>query len=166
MERLQVRIWQERRDNFLLQSQLCVLTLIQCLLHPCVTTLARKRPWSFCQKCRWQVTPKHPYTLDPMKLEWADYAAAQAECGNLSGNELTRDSSKKSWSHTSQLAEPLWTDPGLKSGISLRELIPTLKKKKKKRRRGMKCRTFSQNPRTRGKSHHQHLGLMFVVPYH
>ena len=26
---------------------------------------------------------------------------------------------------SSQLAEPLWTDPGLKSGTSVRELIPT-----------------------------------------
>ena len=26
---------------------------------------------------------------------------------------------------SSQLAEPLWTDPGLKGGISLRELIST-----------------------------------------
>ena len=33
---------------------------------------------------------------------------------------------------SSQLAEPLWNDPGLKSGISVRELISTLKKKKKK----------------------------------
>ena len=49
-----------------------------------------------------------------------------------------------------QLAEPLLTDPGLKSGISVRELISTLKKK---RRRGMNCRTFAQKPRTRGKSH-------------
>ena len=32
---------------------------------------------------------------------------------------------------SSQLAESLWTDPGLKSGISVRELISTLKKKKK-----------------------------------
>ena len=29
--------------------------------------------------------------------------------------------------HLSQLAEPLWTDPGIKSGISVRELISTLK---------------------------------------
>ena len=43
----------------------------------------------------------------------------------------------------SQLAEPLWTDPGLKSGISVRELISTWKKKKKPRR-GMNCRTLSQ----------------------
>ena len=31
-------------------------------------------------------------------------------------------------SQSSQLAEPLWTDPSLKSGISVRELISTLKK--------------------------------------
>ena len=36
----------------------------------------------------------------------------------------------------------------------MHKLISTLKKKKKKRRRGMNCRTFSQNPRTRRKSHH------------
>ena len=58
-------------------------------------------------------------------------------------------------SQLSQHAEPLWTDPGLKSGISLHELISTLKTNKKKRRRGINCRTFSQNPRTRGKSHHR-----------
>ena len=33
--------WQE---NFLLQSQLWVLTLIWCPFHPCVTAVARKRP--------------------------------------------------------------------------------------------------------------------------
>ena len=32
----------------------------------------------------------------------------------------------------SKFAEPLWTDPGIKSGISVRELISTLKKRKKK----------------------------------
>ena len=31
--------------------------------YPRVTAVARKRPRSFCQKCRWQVTAKHPYTL-------------------------------------------------------------------------------------------------------
>ena len=30
--------------------------------HPRVTAVARKRPRSFCQKCRWQVTAKHAYT--------------------------------------------------------------------------------------------------------
>ena len=70
--------WQKQRDNFLLQSQLCMLTLIRCPFHPRVTAVARKRPRSFSQKCRWQVTPKYAYTLDSMKSEWADYATAQA----------------------------------------------------------------------------------------
>ena len=123
--------WQERQENFLLQCQLCVLTLIRCPFHPHVTTVAHKRPRSFCQKCRWRVTPKHTYTLDPSKPEWADYAVVHAECGNLSGNELTRNSSGNTRLQSSQLAKSLWTDPGLKGGISLRELISTLKKKKK-----------------------------------
>ena len=112
--------------------------------------MARKRPWSFCQKCRWQVTTKHANTLDPTKSEWAT-TAVQAEYGNLLGNELTRNSSGNARSQSSQLAEPLWIDPGLKSGFSVHELISTLKKK---RRRGINCRTFSKNPHTRGKSHH------------
>ena len=33
------------------------------LCHPRVTAVARKRPRSFCQKCRWQVTAKHAYIL-------------------------------------------------------------------------------------------------------
>ena len=31
--------------------------------HPRVTAVARKKSRSFCQKCRWQVTAKHAYTL-------------------------------------------------------------------------------------------------------
>ena len=31
--------------------------------HPRVTAVARKRPRSFCQKCRWQVTAKYACTL-------------------------------------------------------------------------------------------------------
>ena len=70
-------------------------------------------------------TPKHAYTFDPTKSEWADYVAVQAQCGKLSGNELTRNSSGNPRSQSSQLAGLLWTDPGLKSGISVRELIST-----------------------------------------
>ena len=46
---------QERREDFLLQSQLCLLTLIWCPYQPRVTAVARKRPRSFCQKCKWQI---------------------------------------------------------------------------------------------------------------
>ena len=87
----------------------------RCPFHPRVTAVARKRPRPFWQKCRWQVTLKHAYTLDPSKSEWADYAAVQAECWNLSGNELTRNPSGNTRSQSSQLVEPLWTDPGPKS---------------------------------------------------
>ena len=49
------------------------------------------------------------------------YPETSSQARNLSGNIRLQ---------SSQLAEPLWTDPGVKSGISVRELIPTLKKKK------------------------------------
>ena len=48
-----------RWENFLLRGRLSVLTLF----HPRVTAVARKRPRSFYQKRRWQVTAKHAYTL-------------------------------------------------------------------------------------------------------
>ena len=121
--------FESRQEKFLLQSQLCVLTLIRRPFQPRVTAVASKRSRSFCQKCRWQVTPKHAYTPDPSKSEWADHAAVQASCGNLSENELARNSSGNTLAQSSQLAEPLWTDPGLESGISVRQLISTLKKK-------------------------------------
>ena len=70
------------------------------------------------------------HTLDPLKLEWADYVAVKAKCGNLSGNKLTCNLSGNIQSQSSQLAEPLWTDPGLKSGISVRKLTSIKEKKK------------------------------------
>ena len=54
------------RSIFFLQGQLSVLTL-RYPFHPRVTTVTHKRSQSFCQKCRWQVTAKHTYTL-PMWL--------------------------------------------------------------------------------------------------
>ena len=72
--------------------------------------------------------------------------------GNLFENELTRNLSGNTQPQSSQLAEPLWTDLGIKSGISVPELISTLKKK---RRRGMNGRTFSSNARKRERSHHR-----------
>ena len=56
----------------LLQTLLSVLTLIQSVPPP-ATAVAHERPWSLCQKCRWQVTPN--CTLDPRNSEWADCPA-------------------------------------------------------------------------------------------
>ena len=47
------------------------------------------------------------------------------------GNELTCNSSGDIRSQSSQFAEPLWTDPGRKSEISVCELISTEKKHRK-----------------------------------
>ena len=78
----------------------------------------------------------HTHTpLTQTKSEWADYTAVQAYCGNLSGNDPTRNLLGNSQPQSSQLAEPLWTDPGLKSGISVCELISTSKKQTNKKAR-------------------------------
>ena len=55
--------------------------------------------------------------------------------GTYSGNELTRNSSGNTQPQSSQQAEPLWTDPGVNIGISVRELIPTFLKKEKKKKK-------------------------------
>ena len=91
-----------------------MLTLIRCSFHPRVTTVARKRPRSLCQMYRCQVTPKHACTLDPTKLEWVH--------GSLQGNQLKRNWSRNARPQSSRFAEPLWTDPRLKSRTSAREL--------------------------------------------
>ena len=93
------------RRTFFSRSALCADSY-SVSVPPCVTAVACRRPRSFCQKCRWQVTPKHAYTLDSTKSGWADYAAVQALCGNLSGNKLTCNSSRNTRSRSSQLAEP------------------------------------------------------------
>ena len=45
-------------DSYLLSVPSCVTA---------VSAVACKRPWSFCQKCRWRVPLKHACTLDSMK---------------------------------------------------------------------------------------------------
>ena len=131
-----------------------MLTLIRFPFHPRVTAVARKRPRSVCQSAggRLHVITHTPLTQRSrsgltMPLSW--------QAGNLSGNELARNLSGNIRPQSSQLAEPLWTDPGIKSGISVHELI-SISKKKEKHKRGLNGPTFSQNPRKRGKSHRQH----------
>ena len=54
-------------------------------------------------------------------------------------------------SKSSHLVEPLWTDLGLMSGITVRDLISTLKKK---------VQVGTENPLNRGKSHHHHTTMV------
>ena len=72
--------------------------------------------------------------------------------GILSRNLVTRNSSGNTRSQSSQLPEPLWTNPGIKSGITVCKLISTLKKKKKAWGGRINTQTFSQNPCTQGKA--------------
>ena len=45
--------------------------------------------------------------------------------GTYTENELTRNLPGNIQPQLSQLTGPLWTDPGIKSGVSVRELIST-----------------------------------------
>ena len=54
--------WSGGRIFFSRVDFLCWL-LFRYLFHPRVTSVARKRSRSFCQKCRWQVTAKLAYTF-------------------------------------------------------------------------------------------------------
>ena len=100
-----------------------MMIVIQCLFHPHVTAVACKRLRLFCQKCSGQVTPKHADTHDPTKLE--------CRCQGIvvQQDHLSRTSSRISGNfqpQSYQLAELLWTDPSMKSGICVCELISTL----------------------------------------
>ena len=130
---------------------ICFWTLQTCAdyysvsVPPSVTTVTCKRLQSFSQKHRLQVTPKHIYTHDPTKLEWAD-SAVQAKCGNLSGKMSSQATCQETLGH-SQLAEPLWTDPGLEKWIWCMQGDLHLIKYKQE----MSHQTFPPNPCKRGR---------------
>ena len=106
--------------------------------QPRVTAVARKRPRSFCQMSRCEVTPKHAYILDPTKLEWLTVPLSRhsevtyQETSSYATRQGTLGHSRLCWlSHCGP-----WTDPGVKSGISVRKLLSTLKKLQKKHASG------------------------------
>ena len=82
--------------------------------HTSVTSVARKRPWPFCQKCRQQVTAKHAHTLNPMKYRMGWQMLCRHTVGTHLGNELIRNSSGNAYVQSFRLTEPLWPALGLK----------------------------------------------------
>ena len=82
------------------------------------TVIVRKSPLSFCQQCRWKVTPKHASALDPAKLEGANTGHSVGTYRQ--GEELTRISSENTRPQSSHHAEPLCSDSGLMSEIGVR----------------------------------------------
>ena len=57
---------------------LCADSLFGVRFIPVLPQWHVKDPGHFCQKSRRQVTPKHAYTLDSTKSEWADCADVRA----------------------------------------------------------------------------------------
>ena len=98
---------------------------------PCVTAVVRKRPRSFCQKCRWQVIPTLAYVLDPRSrsgltmLSWHSRGTYQ---DNRARTQLVRKHSATVVS--SRWASLDWFWPEKWNGIGVRELISTLKQRK------------------------------------
>ena len=123
-----------------------------CRFHPRVTSVALKKLRSFCQKCRWQVNLNTHTPLSQRSQSGLTVLLSRHSVGTY--QETSSHATCQVRSQLTHLAEPLWTYPGIKSRISVCELISTLKKKK--HRWGMNCWTFSQNPRMRWKSHHHH----------
>ena len=92
---------------------LSVLPFTRYLFHSCVTAVACNRPRSFCQKSRWQVTPKHAYILTLWNGIWLSMLSRHS-VGTYQGKKLTCNLSENVHLQSSQLAEPLWTDHGLR----------------------------------------------------
>ena len=84
-------------------------------IAPLCYPVACKRSRSFCQQCRWQITAKRGYILDPTKLKWADYYWLGIVLEPV--REMSSHASGNTCSWSSQLTESLWTYPWPKSGL-------------------------------------------------
>ena len=105
----------------------------------CVTAVEHKRPRSFCQKCRWQVTPKHAYTLTQRSrsglamLSRHSVGALSGKTSSHNTRQETLDRRLSSLSHCGLI---------MKTWNWCARVIATSKKKKKKHRRGMTRQIF------------------------
>ena len=78
--------------------------------RPPLTHVAPLTQSAFLEQCQRRLMPATLPERRKFDFRWLLFAA-------LSGNELTRNSSGSTRLQSSQLAEPLWTDPGLKSEL-------------------------------------------------
>ena len=116
---------------------------------PRVTVEARKRPRSFCQKCRWQVTPLTQRNQSGLTM------LSRHSVGTYQGNELTRNPAGIIRPESSQLPELLWTDLGLNKSNSCARADLHLRKKQKSTSAGGKIDhpALPENRRNRRRSH-------------
>ena len=125
--------WQEWQENFLLQSQLCVLTLIRCRSNPVLPQRHVKDPGHSAKSAGGRL---HLNTHTPLTQRSRSGLTVPSRLSvkTYEGSDLTRNASGNTRPQSSQLAKPLWTDPRIMSGISVRDLISTLKKKKQNKK--------------------------------
>ena len=98
--------WSGGRIFFSRVNFLCWL-LFRYPFHPHVTAVARKRPRSFCQKCRWQVTAKHAYTLRMwLCMKW--HGAWLYGVCRMRRDWLSLAADSCGTSHASAVSTPLW----------------------------------------------------------
>ena len=107
-----------------ISSDLSVLTLIRYPFHPRVTAVTSKTPRSFCQKRTRQLHLNTHTPLTQRGRSGLTRPLSRYSVGTLSGNELTRNVSGNIQPQSSQLAESVWTDPGVKSGWLVGALSP------------------------------------------
>ena len=97
--------------------------------HPCVPQWHVKDPDHSAKHAGGRLH-LNTHTLSQQSRSELTMPLSRPQCGYLSGSELTRNLLGNTRPQSCQLAEPLWTDPGLKRGISVRELLSTLKEKR------------------------------------
>ena len=93
-----------------------------------VTTVARKRPGHSVKRAGGRL-PLNMHTPLTQRSRNGLIMLSRHSVGIYYENRLKHSLSGNTRPQLSQLTEPLWTDPGLKSGIDMRELMSALKKK-------------------------------------
>ena len=124
--------------------------LLWYLFNHHVTIVACKRPWSFCQKCRQQVTAKHVYSF----TQWSQNRLSILSwhsAGINQKNKPTCNPLQNTHPQSSQLAQSLWTGLWFQTAD-----VHFRKKKEEKVQMGIIHLTFSHNPCKRGKSYQHH----------
>ena len=74
-----------------------------------ITTVAHKRPRSFCQNCRWQATAKHLYILYPTHTPHGPILLYR----HSAASEVSRKWTRNARPPPSKLKVSLWTDAWL-----------------------------------------------------
>ena len=122
IERLQVQFPAGAAGKFLLQSSFSVLTPIWCPFHPVLLQWHIKDSSHSAKSADGRL---YLNTLTPWSQQsWSGLTVLSRHVAlTYQGSELTHNSSGNTRPLSSQLTEPLWTYPALKSGIDVHKLI-------------------------------------------